>query len=243
MPRTAEDCGGILVLGMHRSGTSCLAGSLQRRGLHLGEVQEANPHNRLGNRESLRIMRLNESVLGHSGGAWNEPPERVAWSSQHARERDLVIETLRRSGRPWGFKDPRTILILPFWLERLGDPRFTATFRHPACVAQSLHKRNGMPPGEAFVLWHAYNRLILDQYERHPFPLLSFDQEESDYRAAVDAAARALGLPGLRRGDEDFFDPGLRGVREDHLAAYPEVPSEFLRFHDELLDASRVGAR
>lgn len=42
----------VLILGMHRSGTSCLAGSLQEAGLYLGEVNTAAPHNAKGNRES-----------------------------------------------------------------------------------------------------------------------------------------------------------------------------------------------
>ena len=54
----------ILILGMHRSGTSCLAGSLQQQGVYLGEVHEWNPHNLKGNRENPHIMALNEGLLG-----------------------------------------------------------------------------------------------------------------------------------------------------------------------------------
>jgi len=42
----------VAILGMHRSGTSCLAGSLQELGLYLGEVYDQNPHNPRGNREN-----------------------------------------------------------------------------------------------------------------------------------------------------------------------------------------------
>ena len=238
MSRETGECHAIFVLGMHRSGTSCLAGSLQRRGLYLGDVQESNPHNRRGNRESRRIMYLNDAVLAHSDGAWNRPPDKVSWTAEHAAERDLVIETLRGGGRTWGFKDQRTILVLPFWLEGVRSPRFVGTFRHPTRVTCSLHKRDGMPSGEAFALWHAYNRLILDHHRRQPFPLLSFDLDEADYPCAVDRVTRQLGLPGLEPGVEDFFDPDLRGGPHDP-ALFPEPPTAILRVHDELLEAGR----
>src|SRR5690606_15498004 len=89
--------GATLVLGMHRCGTSALAGSLQRRGLHLGPVQERNPHNLRGNRESLRVMHLNNAVLEHSGGAWDNPPPSVSWTSEHIAERELIVRSLQEN--------------------------------------------------------------------------------------------------------------------------------------------------
>ena len=56
----------VLVLGMHRSGTSCLAGSLQQAGLELGDVFTSNPFNKKGNREHRDVMtslNLDFSVL------------------------------------------------------------------------------------------------------------------------------------------------------------------------------------
>ena len=64
----------ILILGMHRSGTSCLAGSLQEAGLYLGEVNTTAPHNAKGNRESRTIVALHDGLLQANGGAWDAPP-------------------------------------------------------------------------------------------------------------------------------------------------------------------------
>lgn len=63
----------VMVLGMHRSGTSCLTGLLQQTGLELGDVVTEAPHNKKGNRENLDIMRLNDDVLAHSRGSWDRP--------------------------------------------------------------------------------------------------------------------------------------------------------------------------
>ena len=65
----------ILILGMHRSGTSCLAGSLQKRGVFLGQVHEVNPHNRKGNRENQRLVDLNTKILQYNHADWDRPPQ------------------------------------------------------------------------------------------------------------------------------------------------------------------------
>ena len=69
----------VAVLGMHRSGTSSLAGSLEEAGLHLGEVVTRADHNQKGNRESLAMRDLNDRLLEHNGGAWDRPPPALAW--------------------------------------------------------------------------------------------------------------------------------------------------------------------
>ena len=64
----------IAVLGMHRSGTSALVGSLQQRGLFLGRHSTRNTYNLRGNRENPDVVQLNEDILEHSGGSWHAPP-------------------------------------------------------------------------------------------------------------------------------------------------------------------------
>ena len=65
----------IVMLGMHRSGTSVLAGSLHEAGLALNDVVTQAPHNRKGNRESRAIMFMQEDLLKCNGGAWDDPPQ------------------------------------------------------------------------------------------------------------------------------------------------------------------------
>ena len=233
------NCRAIIVLGMHRSGTSCLTGSLQRRGLHLGEVQERNPHNPKGNRESRRIMHLNDAVLSHSGGAWNRPPRAVSWSREQAAERDEVIASLQAGERPWGFKDPRTLLVLPFWLDAIPGASFVGAYRDPVQVARSLYRRSGMAHGEAYALWLEYNRRLLDLHRVRPFPLVSFDLDDASYAGEVDRAASQLGLDRLCQPGGDFFEPDLRGSA-DHTEALPDPPAALVEVH-AALDARREG--
>jgi len=127
----------VCVLGMHRSGTSCLVGSLQKAGLHLGRHHTWNRYNRRGNRENQDIVDLNDAVLIHSGGAWNAPPRAIRYTEEHLARARLIADGFPADFR-WGFKDPRALLTLPLWREALGGRLLrVGIFRHPMAVAAS----------------------------------------------------------------------------------------------------------
>lgn len=205
------DAAVLAVIGMHRSGTSCLAGTLQQRGLFLGEVSESNANNPKGNRENARVIQLNDDVLENSDGAWHRPPESLRWTRAHRRVRDQIIEDFDAGGhQSWGFKDPRTLLTLPFWREALPDLAFAGTFRHPLLVVASLQKRNNMPTEIALGLWRAYNLLLLEIIGQNDWPLLSFDVPASVYELDVRRAITTLGIAGIDPvADSAFLDKSL----------------------------------
>jgi hypothetical protein len=90
---------------MHRSGTSCLAGSLQQRGLYLGDVFEQNPFNLKGNRENKDIILLNNELLKANGGSWDNPPEEIHWGKNLIKKRDKIIKKfVSQSKTNWGFR-------------------------------------------------------------------------------------------------------------------------------------------
>jgi hypothetical protein len=223
---------------MHRSGTSCLAGSLQQRGLFLREVYESRPYNRKGNREHQQVMDLTDAVLAASGGAWDRPPARLRWEPETAAARDGLVDALQAAAgaQPWGFKDPRSLLTLPFWRERIRDARLVGTFRHPAQVARSLTARDpSMPLMAALDLWLAYNQRLLDLHESAPFPLVDFDAPPAAYVAAVDALARELQLPASASGGAEFFEEELR----TGAAPPASLPEAHAAVHARLVDAAR----
>ncbi len=198
----------VAVLGMHRSGTSALTGSLEQHGLFLGDVSTSNRNNLKGNRESLAVRRLNEAVLKSSGGAWHTPPAVVTWRAEHnERAARLLAEHAART--VWGFKDPRTLLTLGGWVALVPDLERVGVFRHPMRVARSLERRNGMSPDDAVALWQAYNQALLEDFRRRPFPLLCFDEEPDALQDKLVAAAGALGLREHPQ-EERFFAAELR---------------------------------
>jgi len=121
--------------------------------------------------------------------------------------RDLFIES--REGRPlWGFKDPRTLLVLDGWREVLPALEFAGIFRHPFEVASSLQSRNGFPLGKGMAIWTRYNRELLALHERQPFPLVEFVADGAAMRQAIDGVLARLRLAPSTA--PDFVDTSLR---------------------------------
>lgn len=207
-----QDSHAVVILGMHRSGTSCLAGSLQQQGLYLGDVCEQNSDNAKGNRENVAIMTLNDHVLADSGGRWDAPPKQIVWNAEQENQRDAVLAAIKSGADgPWGFKDPRTLITLSFWQDGLVNVQLVGTFRHPLVVASSLSVRNGMPIDVGLRLWQHYNQELLTHYRHHRFPLVSFDARAEEYLTVIDRLGQRLGLPGRDATEgHPFFAGQLR---------------------------------
>jgi GT2 family glycosyltransferase/glycosyltransferase involved in cell wall biosynthesis/chromosome segregation ATPase len=158
----------IDVTGMHRSGTSMIAKLLHLGGVYLGPEEElAAParDNADGFWEDRRFVELNSEILRTFGGGWDSPP---ALPSRYDGER---FEHLRRGAQtllaerdghePWGWKDPRMCLTLPFWNALVDDLFTVVCVRNPIEVAVSLHRRNSLSYSLGIGLWDEYNRRVL----------------------------------------------------------------------------------
>ena len=198
----------VCVLGMHRSGTSCLTGSLQEAGLYLGDCHTWNPHNLKGNRENQKFVDLHDDILKENGGAWDAPPAHVKWSEKHYQWAfDLLQENA--SMPVFGFKDPRAMLVLEGWKTVFPDIEFVGICRHPNEVIRSLAKRGAIKREKALQLWYTYNRLLYREYKKRPFPLLCFDDDEDVLQDKISRVAVGLGLISSEQG-QDFYSPELR---------------------------------
>lgn len=225
----------ICVLGMHRSGTSCLTGIMQNLGVELGEVYTENLHNRRGNRENGRIVALNDALLHYNDGAWHQPVVVTRWTKAHADERDAIVTALTsRSTNHWGFKDTRTLYTLPFWLEALDKPRFIGTFRHPHRVALSLHKRDKCAIKWGWDIWYRYNTRLLELGNECGFPLTDFDQDDASYLQDALDKLISLGLdPARTEQGRTFFDPTLRNQAASPVDAV-RLPKHVSNLYAEL---------
>jgi hypothetical protein len=208
----------LIVVGMHRSGTSFLTGSLHIAGLDLGKHSTWNPHNRKGNRENGDIVAFHDAVLAARDAAWDRPPAaEVVWTPEERAEAQRLAAAYDRSG-PWGFKDPRTLLMIGEWRKLCPGARFVGIYRNPAAVARSLMSRSPITEAEAHALWADYNRRLLALHDAQPFPILSFDAPEAELQDRLNAVLRALKLAPLSR--EVFFSADLK----HHEAAREAVP-------------------
>jgi hypothetical protein len=219
---------------MHRSGTSCLAGSLQERGLFLGQVHESNPYNRKGNRENQTIMDMNDEILLYNNAAWNRPPTRkLIWNDVHSRIREHIISEFNAVNSIfWGFKDPRTLLTLNFWLSGLNEWKFIGAVRHPILVAKSLQSRNGYEINQGLELWLAYNMRLLYLLKQNAFPVISFDVNPDEYRYKVEMAAKQIGLTDKNLGANDFYDGEL--ISQLQVGKY-DLPDNIRTVYERIL--------
>lgn len=212
----------IIILGMHRSGTSCLAGALEEAGLNLGNVDRKKHTNPKGNRENLDIMHLNNDVLEDNGASWNTPPESTCtWSADNCAARDALIASYAQD-TIWGFKDPRTVLVFDGWRQALPEAQLIATYRHPTAVAQSLNTRNGFPIEDGIALWTEYNTRLLKIIEGQNVPLVCFDWPTERYNTALRQIAAQIGLP-KTNGTIGFFENDLRKSEVLHDMDLPDT--------------------
>jgi hypothetical protein len=230
---SAQNVSPVFVLGMHRSGTSLLAGTLQAAGLHLGEVNDFARHNPKGNKEQRALRNLNDALLASAGRSWRNPPAgQISWSeAKSARGRRLVAR-YEAGPRPWGFKDPRSVFTIEGWLRVAPGARRVAVFRHPSLVAASLAARAGslrMTVSEGLELWRRYNVELLRLWTSAPFPIVEF----STPATTLDRFANVCEQLGLRSSGEPFFAAELV-----HQAAASPVDSRYLQLLDALREAA-----
>ena len=233
----------VIVLGMHRSGTSLLTGSLEAAGLYLGEVNNGAPFNRKGNKENESIRALNDALLHGNGAAWNRPPNGQArWSRADEAWSRTLIGPYLAAERPWGFKDPRTVWTVEGWLRLLPHARLVGVFRHPSLVVQSLAARSralAVDADEALGLWCAYNAELIRLHRKYRFPLLHFGSIGAFRDAFVmplTAFARSIGLNGRV---DSFFDSAL--LHQRIPAPIPNV--EPRKIYHELVQRSAQACR
>jgi hypothetical protein len=222
----------IAVLGMHRSGTSCLAGTLQTAGLHLGDVPTQSTHNRLGNRENRKVRALHQALLLANQAAWDDPPEHgLHWSAEHVAERGEIIRAFREH-ELWGFKDPRTLLTLDGWREDLPQLELVGIFRHPAAVAASLQARHPQrfDPARGMALWRAYNQRLLTEYQRSAFPLIEFVSAPEKLQRSLASLVQRLGLATAQA--HAFYDSTLQHQHPGHFSF--AVDAESLSLYQQL---------
>lgn len=201
----------LTVLGMHRSGTSMLAGTLREAGVYLGNViGDSIAYNRKGLLEPRSILFMHEDLLQVNGGDWRTPPRDPEWNNLHLAVRDLFIES--RAGHPlWGFKDPRTLFTLSAWQSALPSLEMVGIFRHPQEVAASLRHRNGFALEEGLEIWRKYNERLLSIHAEAGFPVIEFHQSPERLRGKLSALLEALRLPQpLGPSELGFFEEGIR---------------------------------
>lgn len=154
----------VMVLGMHRSGTSALTRVFNLLGCDLPQTLiGADRTNEPGHWEAAPVARLNDSLLESAGSRWDDwtevnPDWFASPRAEEFREKALeVLEAEFGKSRIFVLKDPRICRLAPFWLDVLRDagiqPIVVIPTRNPRDVASSLQARNDFEPGFSNLLW------------------------------------------------------------------------------------------
>jgi hypothetical protein len=213
---------------MHRSGTSALARGLQMLGVYLGsDFLSPQPDNPTGYWEDRNIFEINERLLAAFGLKWEDVAliDDARWHNQAVES--LLAEAVQYlrsqfvSHPLWGFKDPRTIRLLPFWRSALHllevDECYLVVIRNPRSVANSLMRRHGMDAVTAHLLWLVYVVPNLSLIADQPLIVADYDLVMSDPYQELERIARGLDIPlddtgkaGIGQFASNFLDANLR---------------------------------
>lgn len=243
---------------MHRSGTSVLSRALKAVGVYLGEaLLGPAPDNPKGYWEHAEILKLNEDVMAALERPWSDarPIAREAWKGSDLdtlkkRGASLLVELF--GGRElWGFKDPRTIRLFPFWSEVLRrlDPSVSTVLaiRPPASAIASLVARGGMPAADAEQLWLEYMLPCLPEIANYPVLVVDYDRLIRSPLRQLRRIAKHLGLkidptdPEIAEYTRSFVDRDLRHHEQpaEHPAGDGEGSSLADQAYRELLRLTR----
>lgn len=171
----------LVVLGMHRSGTSAMAGLLSRTGFGVGaSLLLPNQYNPRGYFENKLLVDENNALLERLHSAWDDVrplsldalAQHLTSSDNRVRYKALLETALSEPGgvdQGYVLKDPRLCRVLPLWQpiwQDLGwNPRYILMLRHPDEVVASLQHRDGMAPEHGYLLYVAY-LLDAERYTR-----------------------------------------------------------------------------
>ena len=174
----------VVVLGMHRSGTSAATRVISLLGVPLcrpDDLVRTHRGNDLGHWESAPLVAENERLLASLGSSWWCPPqstgEVAATASDTARvDAARAVFTQSFPSQQWVWKEPRTSLLLPFWRRALPrQPVVILTCRSPGEVAASMLSRDQISLQFGLALWERYTSLGLDGARGLPVLVATYD--------------------------------------------------------------------
>jgi len=216
----------VIIVGAHRSGTSATARSLELLGLQIGQHLDSHC-------EPRGLQKLHDEYLQRVGASWHDPQPLLDWIATPEGRKDC-ISYLRRSierefaavfgyrhdpkgiwlrmkinrGTPWGWKEPRTTLFAPAWLEIFPNARILHVARDTLAAAESIRERElkfqeaGDPPiGNLGDL--DYCRRLVEIYFRAAsacattprYLRFEFEELQSNPPAMLEQLADFCGLP------------------------------------------------
>ena len=249
----------ILVLGMHRSGTSALTGLLSLLDVHLGsELMKANFANEKGYFENEYIVNFNDKILKKLNSSWDDI------FFDYDLKKDLItqsdIEELKNimlqefsSNTLFAIKDPRICYLFPLYEEVLKglqiEIKILLPYRNPIEVSQSLEKRDNFSLEKSIALW--LNHFLEAELRSREYPryFLKFDNLLNETEEVIKKIDKFLGINIYEKYMKNktkidlFLEVGLKHNNLEDLSLKKGIRfilQDFLKiYHEELNKVSK----
>jgi hypothetical protein len=232
----------LLVLGVHRSGTSSVAGVLNLLGAAAPKtLMPADAGNERGYCESVPLWHFHDEILDSAGSAWDDwRAFNPSWYTAPAFA-DFTERALWLFKGEFGestlavLKDPRICRFVPFWLDVLGkmkaQPRIVIPVRSPMEVARSLKLRDGFPLTKGLLIWL---RHVLDAEavtRTLPRAIFSWNEFLADWRNVTEKISALGGISWPRLSDrtskaiDEFLSRDLKHhrVEDKEFVHHPDA--------------------
>lgn|SRR5579872_969760 len=196
----------ILIAGMHRSGTSAVAGAINLLGAAApARMIPATAENPSGFWESPVVAGVNDTILKAGQSSWYDC---LDFDCGKFEKRDTATAAVFvtagmiaefANGHLLLVKDPRLCLLLDIWLAALREMRMMSVsallvLRHPCEVIASLSRRDALPPEITTALWLHYMLTAEYASRRSPRYILRYDLLLRDWRSALSRAGQVADI-------------------------------------------------
>jgi hypothetical protein len=225
----------VIILGMHRSGTSAVTRAVSLLGLSMCRPEHllrGHAGNERGHWECAPLVTENEHLLEALASRWWCPPDGSAEVAAFAEDPTRVATaraafTASHPSDPWVWKDPRTSLLVPFWRRALPvEPVAILVCRRPSEIAASMLARDRITPAFTLALWERHMRLAVEGCRGRPLLVTNYADLITDPLAWCSRTCQFLNQHGVEAtppadpaGIRAFLSPGLwhRRPRSDDL--------------------------
>ena len=247
----------VVVLGMHRSGTSLCSNILSILGLDMADLVHQKVDAPKGHWERQEIVNAHDRILQLLGRDYYSPVHAHAfapgwWANPAVRvvRDELTVWLRQRIGDSprFGFKDPRTCRMLPMWKEIFADlglqPRYVFCVRDPRQVTRSIVHRDQPAFDDSEYRWMVYNAHAVAAVAQAPVCVVPYEAWFADPVPILDRLVAQTNAPARSDDSEckaamvDVIDAGLR---HDGLTGTARLSHITQDFYAQLLVSAEAG--